>query len=81
MGPHTRRTGQFVAEGADGRKQPIEIHTLFHAAGTGDDPTALVRGTSELRTPEGLRVNRIAQGEYQIVQTGELLRSDDQNAP
>jgi hypothetical protein len=35
----------------------------------------------EFRTPEGLAVTRLAQGAYQVAQTGLRLSSDDPDAP
>lgn len=41
----------------------------------------MVEGLKELRTPDGLHVNRLGRGEYQIVQTGVSLRSNSPDAP
>ncbi len=40
-----------------------------------------IEGISSLKTECGLAVNRIEKGSYQIVQTGELLKSNDPTAP
>ena len=78
---HVRHTGTFTARSNSGRETIIHIYTRFEDACTPEDPYAVVAGANEFRTPEGLAVTRLAQGEYQVAQTGVRLHSDDPNAP
>ena len=45
------------------------------------DPDAEIEGMIEIRTESGRNVRVIAKGQYEIVQTGEVLTSDDPEAP
>ena len=76
-----RRTGTFMVDGNDGRSYTIYIYTDFINAGTLDDPRAEIEGLKELRTSDGKAVNRLSKGEYQVVQTGVILRSSESDAP
>jgi hypothetical protein len=76
-----KQTGQFSAVGDDGRQYTIFIYTDFTDAGNFEDPHAAVEGMKELRTSDGMRVNRLQQGEYVVVQTGVILRSSSPGAP
>ncbi len=78
---HLRQTGTFAARSEFGREYTIHIFTEFSDVRARAAPTAIVGGRQELRTPEGLVVTRLAQGEYQVAQTGVRLRSDDPDAP
>ena len=40
-----------------------------------------VEGMEELKTFEGMAVNRLEKGKYQIVQTGIIVQSDSPDAP
>jgi hypothetical protein len=44
------------------------------------DPDALIEGMIELKTESGQSVSVIAKGQYEIVQTAEMLTSDDPDA-
>ena len=44
------------------------------------DPDAEIEGMIEIRTESGQNVNVIAKGQYEVVQTGEVLTSDDPKA-
>jgi len=44
------------------------------------DPDAEIEGMTEIRTESGQNVRVIAKGQYEIVQTGEVLTSDDPKA-
>lgn len=66
----------------EGRPVVIEEYVDLVDVGTPDDPNATIEGMKELLTAdEGWRVNRLDTGRYQIVQTGEVLTSDDPDAP
>ncbi len=76
-----KQTGQFTATGDDGRRYTIYIYTDFIDAGHFGNPNAVVEGMKELLTSDGMAVNRHQKGEYQIVQTGLMLRSNAPDAP
>jgi hypothetical protein len=46
-----------------------------------DNPNAEIEGLKQIQTDDGKHVNRLEQGRYQIVATGQTLRSTDPNAP
>ena len=75
-----KQTGSFRAIGNDGRQYTVYIYTDFNDAGTFEDPNAVVQGLKELRTSDGMHINRRQQGEYEIVQTGVVLRSSSPEA-
>lgn len=74
-------TGTFPAHGADGREYEVYIFTKYILAPTHQDRHGMVEGLKELRTSDGYSVNRLAKGEYKIVQTGAVLRSSSPEAP
>ena len=75
-----RHTGSFVAVGENGAKRTIHIFTDIIDARHQKDLHAELEGLKQLRTASGDAVNRLAKGEYEVVVTGEVLRSDDPNA-
>ena len=75
-----RRTASFVAVGENGVERTIHVFTGIHDVGHWEDPHAKLTGLTHFRTASGDEVNRLAKGEYQVVVTGEVLRSDDPNA-
>ncbi len=73
--------GSFYAYTQDGERHTIEIWTHFGEKHDRDlrrvSPTQLV-----LTTTEGYNVDRVAQGEYRMVDNPEIsLSTDDPNAP
>jgi hypothetical protein len=73
--------GQFIATDENGRRYTILIYTNLVKAGTVENPSMEVEGMEELKTFEGVAVNRLEKGKYQIAQTGIIVRSDSPNAP
>jgi hypothetical protein len=75
-----RHTGSFVAHDDKGRPYTIHIYTDFidvsSREGSGE-----IEGLKELQTANGNHVNRIKQGEYQVVATGVILKSSSPDAP
>ena len=65
-----RKTGQFIATDEKGRRYTIVIYTNIIKAGTFENPSGEVEGMTELKTFEGMAVNRLEKGKYQIVPTG-----------
>ena len=76
-----RKIGQFIATDENGRRYTILIYTNVIKAGTVDNPSGGVEGMAELKTFEGMAVNRLEKGKYQIVQTGIIVQSDSPDAP
>ena len=73
--------GQFIATDENGRRYTILIFTNVIKAGTLENPSMEEEGMEELKTFEGMAVNRLEKGKYQIVQTGIIVRSDSPDAP
>jgi hypothetical protein len=76
-----RMIGQFIATDENGRRYTILIFTNFIKAGTFENPSMEVEGMEELKTFEGMAVNRLEKGKYQIAQTGIIIQSDSPDAP
>ena len=76
-----KHTGTFEAIGSDSETYTVFVFTNYIDAGTKTDPHAALEGLKELRTFDGLAVNRVNKGEYKVVQTGISLRSDSRDAP
>jgi len=76
-----RKTGQFTARDENGRRYTIVIFTDSIKAGTFENPKMETEGMKELKTYEGMAVNRLEKGKYQIVQTGVIIQSDSPDAP
>ena len=77
----TRHTGSFTAVDEDNIKWTLHILTDFVDAGTFADPHKQLKGFREIRTDDGGAVTRLAKGEYQVIDTGKILRSEDPLAP
>ena len=76
-----RKIGQFIATDENGRRYTILIFTNLVKAGTVENPSMEVEGMKELKTFEGMAVNRLEKGKYQIVKTGIIVQSDSADAP
>ena len=76
-----RKMGQFIATDENGRRYTILIYTNVIKEGTLKSPSTEVEGMEELKTFEGMAVNRLEKGKYQIVQTGIIVQSDSPDAP
>jgi hypothetical protein len=76
-----RLTKSFDAVGNDGRQYTVDVYTNFIPAPNFEDPGAEVEGLKRLQTSSGLLINYLSPGEYQIVQTGVILRSAAPDAP
>ena len=76
-----RKIGQFIATDEKGRRYTILIYTNVMKAGTFENPSGEVEGMNELKTFEGMAVNRLEKGKYQIVPTGIIVQSDSPDAP
>jgi hypothetical protein len=76
-----RKIGQFIATDENGRRYTILIFTNVVKAGTLENPSMEGEGMEELKTFEGMAVNRLEKGKYQIAQTGIIVQSDLPDAP
>jgi hypothetical protein len=63
----------------DGERRELYVSRRRINTSTLDGPSSL-EGLPEIRTADGLAVNRLATGLYQVVKTGEILESSDPNA-
>ena len=61
-------TNTFPAIGTDGRDYTVHVYTV-------------VGSNRILETADGLNINYRKKGEYQVVQTGVILRTQVPNAP
>jgi len=76
-----RKMGQFIATDENGRRYTILIFTNLVKSGKVENPSMEVEGMKELKTFEGMAVNRLEKGKYQIVKTGITVQSDSADAP
>lgn len=77
----SRHTGTFEAVGTDGETYTIFEFTEYTETTTHGGGRSEMPGLKELQTSDGLSVNYVGKGQYKIVQTGMLLRSDSPDAP
>jgi hypothetical protein len=73
--------GSFRCQASDGRCVVVHIYEDVIDAASRGHPTGEIRGLKSLRSEDGLAVNRVEKGRYEIAVTGEILTSDDANAP
>jgi len=72
----------FWAVGEDGRRLAIVIYTQYADLATGDSRTREKAVSAAMyATDYGVTVKRLDKGTYQIGKTGEILRSNDPDAP
>jgi hypothetical protein len=77
----SRQNRQFTATDDQGRPHTVIIDSSSAPAG---DDGASVGGnaaTEVFRTSTGMRVRRVSKGVYEVIQTWQILRSDDPDAP
>jgi hypothetical protein len=75
-----KHTGSFMAYTDGGQPVRLHIYTDFVDVATGANPNAVIPGLKELVTGDGLAVNRLDKGKYEVVATGMVLTSDDPGA-
>jgi hypothetical protein len=71
----------FEASDDQGTTHTLHVYQEHVPAGTRANPNATVSGMKRIVTANGLSVNRRGKGEYEIVQTGQILRSSAPDAP
>lgn len=74
-------TQTFTAKDASGRKRKLYVFTTFVTSKQLSGPSETFPGTKSIRTSDEQHVNRVAKGHYEVVGTGETLRSDEPDAP
>ena len=72
---------EFTSTAEDGSEHVLYVYQDFRDAGTRSEPSAQVPGLKRIATADGLSVNRLGKGEYEVVQSGVILRSRDSDAP
>ncbi len=75
-----RHMGAFTARGSDGHQYTVNIYIDYIRVGPLGE-SAEVEGVRHLRLPDGRRVDRIRQGEYEVAGAGLILHSDAADAP
>lgn len=80
MEKHTRHTGTFDAQDEQGHTHTIYVYTEFHQAETFGHSEE-VEGLKEFTLANGQHVNHLGKGEYEIVETGQKLKSKSPDAP
>lgn len=71
----------FEASDDEGTTHTLHVYQEHVPTGTRANPNATDPGMKRILTANGLSVNRRGKGEYEIVQTGQLLRSSVPDAP
>jgi hypothetical protein len=69
--------GSFEAYNAQGVTRWIYVYVDILDVSSPGNPNSEIEGLRNLRTKSGHHVNRIDKGKYQVVETGEMLTSDD----
>jgi hypothetical protein len=80
----TNHVGCFVARDEEGREYTIHVLTYTVNVGNRSDPNLEREGmTSSLRTSDGVAVNRLEKGKYEMIHPIRNVRltSDDPAAP
>ncbi len=76
------RIQTFEATDDQGNVYILHVYKKRINVATHDDPNAtILGGLKQILTGNGDHVNRKDRGEYEIVQTGQILRSSDPDAP
>jgi hypothetical protein len=68
------KTNEFTALAEDGTSVTIQEFTDLIDVSSADNPNARIRGLKTLLTVDGMHVNVVGEGEYEVVQTGLRLR-------
>ncbi len=76
-----RRKTSFPAQDQEGRTHLLEVFVEILDVGTLANPNAEIEGLMSIKTRGGDSANRLEKGKYEIVQSGQILTSDDAEAP
>ncbi|NQU84939.1 MAG: hypothetical protein HQ541_04190 [Mariniphaga sp.] len=71
----------FICTDNEGCEYTINIYTDIIDTGNLNDPSRVIEGLKELETSDGKPVNRLKQGEYEIIETSVILHSNSPKAP
>jgi len=75
-----RQKGSFIAKDSQGHSRRLYVWAHIIDIGDTQDPDAVIEGMIEIKTESGQSVSIIKKGQYEIVQTGQILASDDPKA-
>jgi hypothetical protein len=81
MGKRIQHKQSFPAVDEHGASHTLNVFVEILDARTFGNPHGEVEGIKSIRTQDGMAVNRLDKGSYQIVSTGQILSSDDPGAP
>jgi hypothetical protein len=76
---HVKQTKTFRAHDDNGQAYVLNLFTEYDRTAQGQ-----IEGLSEIRTRDGLHVNRLDKGKYEILTVSQphiFLHSDDSDAP
>jgi hypothetical protein len=73
--------GSFTAVDEEGQRHIIHIYVDIIDAASFDGPNAEIERRKTLRTEQGGSVDYLEKGKYKIVQTGQILTSNEAAAP
>jgi hypothetical protein len=71
----------FDAVDTAGKRRTLHVFVDIIDAGHFGDPDAEIEGMRAIRTSDNKSVNWLGSKKYQVVETGEILTSDDPDAP
>ena len=77
----TRHKTSFPAQDQEGKTHRLEVFVEILDVGIHGNSNAEIEGSMSIKTSGGHSVNRLEKGKYEIVQSGEILTSDDPEAP
>jgi hypothetical protein len=77
----SRQSRQFVAADDEGRPHTVIIDSSSAPQGDAGASIGGNAATEVFRTSSGMRVRRVSKGVYEVIQTWQVLRSDDPDAP
>ena len=80
MAKRIEHTGSIRAIDDVGQSRTLHLYTEYADAGDGGGPLAIPVKLI-IKTEDGEHVNRLDKGSYEVVATGEKLRSNDPKAP
>ena len=72
---------EFEATDADGNVYSLRVYQKFIDVSTSQNVGAVVPGMKRIVTDDGMAVNRLSEGEYEVVVTGVVLHADAPDAP
>jgi hypothetical protein len=75
-----RKKGSFIAKDSKGHQRRLYIWAHVIDIGDAADPDAVIEGMIELRTETGQTVSVVSKGQYEIVESGKKLTSEDPEA-